>query len=66
MIPLSSLSGNEFFLNCDMIVKIEALPDTVITLTDGRAMRVKESPEKIIEEIVKYKRKIHLGLPEVE
>jgi flagellar protein FlbD len=66
MIPLNSLSGNEFYLNSDMIVKIEALPDTVITLTDGRTMRVKESPEIIIEEIVRYKRKIYLGLPEVE
>ncbi|MGB4589249.1 MAG: flagellar FlbD family protein [Clostridiaceae bacterium] len=61
MIRLRSLSGGEFYLNNDLIVKIEALPDTVITLTDGRTIRVKDTPEEIIERIVQYKRRIYQG-----
>ncbi|MBO1265370.1 flagellar FlbD family protein [Proteiniclasticum sp. SCR006] len=65
MILLTTLSGTEFYLNTDLVVKIEALPDTVITLTDGKTMRVTERPEIIIERIIAYKRKIYAGNLEV-
>jgi flagellar protein FlbD len=61
MIRLHSLNGSEFYLNNDLIVKVEALPDTVITLTDGRTLRVKEVPEEIIDRIIQYKRRIYQG-----
>jgi flagellar protein FlbD len=61
MIRLHSLNGSEFYLNNDLIVKVEALPDTVITLTDGRTLRVKEDPEEIIDRIIQYKRRIFQG-----
>lgn len=66
MIFLNSLSGSGFYLNDDMIVKIEALPDTVVTLTDGRTMRVRETPEEVIDRMVAYKRRIFHGNLEVE
>jgi len=59
MILLKSLSGGEFYLNNDLIVKIEALPDTLITLNDGRTIRVKDTPQEIIEKIIQYKRRIY-------
>lgn len=65
MILLTSLSGSEFYLNEDLIVKMEALPDTVITLNDGKTMRVGENPKEIIDRIVSYKRKIFAGNLEV-
>jgi len=61
MILLHSLNGSEFYLNNDLIVKVEALPDTVITLTDGKTLRVKEAPQVIIDRITQYKRSIFLG-----
>ena len=66
MILLKSLSGGEFYLNNDLIVKIEALPDTVITLSDGRTLRVKDTPQEIIEKIIHYKRRIYQGNLEVK
>ncbi|HCX64238.1 MAG TPA: endoflagellar protein [Eubacteriaceae bacterium] len=66
MILLRSLSGEEFYLNCDLIFKIEKLPDTIITLVDGKKLRVKDSPEAIIEGIVQFQRRIHHETPEVE
>lgn len=55
MIPLTRLSGDEFVLNCDMIERIEATPDTHILLTDGTRYVVKESPAEIIREAQVYR-----------
>lgn len=66
MILLTSLSGSPFYMNSDLIFKIEALPDTVMTLTDGKTMRVKEMPEEIISKIIVYKKQIYLGNLEVK
>jgi flagellar protein FlbD len=58
MVLLHSLNGNELYLNNDLIEKIEAIPDTIITLTDGKTIRVKESPQEIVERIVHFKRRV--------
>lgn len=50
MIPLTRLNGDEFVLNCDMIERIEAHPDTHLLLTDGTKYVVRESPAEIIRE----------------
>jgi flagellar protein FlbD len=61
MIALNDLSGNEFYLNDDLIFKVEALADTVITMTDGKTLRVRQSPQEILERIVGFKQKIYTG-----
>lgn len=58
MIYLSRMNKKEFVLNIDLIEIIEETPDTVITLTNGHKMIVRESPKEIIEKIIEYKRKI--------
>lgn len=50
MIPLTRLNGDEFILNCDMIERVEATPDTHILLTDGTRYVVKETPVQVIRE----------------
>ncbi len=59
MIMLENLSGEEFCLNSSLIYKIEETPDTVITLTSGKVIRVRNKTDDIIEKIINYKRKIH-------
>lgn len=49
MILVHRLKGDPVFLNADLIEFVEARPDTVITLADGRKMVVTETPEEIIE-----------------
>ncbi|MBR0575954.1 flagellar FlbD family protein [Proteiniclasticum sp. BAD-10] len=61
MIALNDLSGGEFYLNDDLIFKVEALADTVITMTDGKTLRVRQSPQEILERIVGFKQKIYTG-----
>lgn len=55
MIPLTRLNGDEFVLNCDMIERIEATPDTHILLTDGTRYVVKETPTDVIREAQLYR-----------
>lgn len=60
MIILTPLKGNKFCLNSELIYKIEEAPDTIITLTDGKVLRVANNTEEIIQMIIEYKRKIYL------
>lgn len=66
MIALTSVSGKDFYLNCDLIYKMEHTFDTIITLVDGKTIRVSDSEEEIIEKIVAYKRKIYGRFSESE
>ena len=40
-----------FHLNPDMILTVEALPDTVVTLTSGAKIVVVESPARVADEV---------------
>lgn len=62
MIILKSIKGKDFCLNSELIYKIEEAPDTIITLIDGKVLRVNDNTEEIIQMIVEYKRRIHLDL----
>lgn len=66
MIEVSRLNGSIYFLNPDMILTLEATPDTVITLTTGEKLMVRESPQEIIDRFVVFKRRIVCELPEVK
>jgi flagellar protein FlbD len=47
--------AEEFHLNPDLVVTVEANPDTVITLTTGTKIVVAESPERVVAEIRTYR-----------
>jgi len=46
-------------LNSDLIEQIEETPDTVVTLTSGNRLVVKDRMLDIQEKIVQFKRKIY-------
>ncbi|ALV22036.1 flagellar FlbD family protein [Carnobacterium antarcticum] len=66
MIALTDVSGREFYLNCELIYRIDRSFDTIITLTDGKTLRVIEKETEIVEKVISYKRKIHSGFSEGE
>jgi flagellar protein FlbD len=57
MITLHRLghAAEQFHLNPDLIVTVEANPDTVVTLTTGTKIVVAEPPERVVEEIREYR-----------
>ena len=58
MIAVHRLNGKEFIVNSDMIRFVEATPDTIITLSDGEKVMIKESIEQVMEAVKKYKREV--------
>jgi flagellar protein FlbD len=63
MIRLTRLNQTAFVLNSDLIEHIDITPDTVITLTTGQIVRVREAAEEVIERIVEFRRKILASRP---
>jgi flagellar protein FlbD len=59
MIRLTRLNHVPMVLNSDLIEHIDVTPDTVITLTSGQILRVRESADEVVERIVAYRRRIY-------
>jgi len=55
MITLTRLSGTVFVLNSDLIERIDATPDSVVTLIDGKKYVVSETLEQIIDAVRTYR-----------
>ncbi|KYH29749.1 MULTISPECIES: flagellar FlbD family protein [Clostridium] len=63
MINVTGLNNKKMYLNSDHIEKIEQVPETIITLTNGKKYIVLETPQEVINRVIEYKRKIFtLGL----
>jgi len=45
-------------LNSDLIEHIDVTPDTVITMTTGQILRVRESADEVVERIVEFRRRV--------
>lgn len=66
MIELTKLNDIKFSVNPELIEIVETTPDTVITLTTGRKLIVKESRQDIKNLVLSYKRKIYSELLEID
>jgi flagellar protein FlbD len=58
MVRLTRLNHAPLVLNSDLIEHIDITPDTVITLTTGQILRVRESAEEVVERIVEFRRRV--------
>ena len=66
MIALRRLNNEPIMVNPDLIELLEATPDTVVTLTSGNKLLVRDSMDEVREKIIEFKRRIHgpAGAPE--
>ena len=55
MITLTRLSGTTFALNSDLIERVDATPDTVITLVDGKKYVVTDSIEDVVAAVRRHR-----------
>ena len=58
MIRLTRLNHAPIVLNSDLIEHIDVTPDTVVTLTTGQILRVRETADEVVERIVEFRRKV--------
>ena len=67
MIYVTRLNYSSVVLNCSLIEHVEATPDTVITLTTGQRITVRESPAEVIERVRSWQHSLllpdHLSEP---
>ncbi|MDB5028435.1 MAG: flbD [Candidatus Eremiobacteraeota bacterium] len=59
MIALHRLNNEAIMVNPDLIETLEATPDTVVTLTSGNKLLVRDSMDQVREKIIEFKRRIH-------
>ena len=55
MIELRKLSGEVYYMNEDLIEIIECVPDTLISMTNGKKYYAAEKPDEIIQKIKAFK-----------
>lgn len=58
MIDLTGMNNKSFVLNADHIEKIEEVPETLITLINGKKYLVLESIDEVKDAVIKYKNRI--------
>ncbi len=58
MIDLTKLNGDSVTINCELIETMEETPDTVISLTSGRKIIVKESRQEVKNLVKSYRKDI--------
>jgi flagellar protein FlbD len=59
MIALRRLNNQPIMVNPDLIESLEATPDTVVTLTSGNKLIVRDSMDEVREKIIAFKRRIY-------
>nr|WP_295970439.1 flagellar FlbD family protein [uncultured Bacillus sp.] len=60
MIKVARLNGKPFIINALYIETIESLPDTTITLTNGKKYIVKEHETQVLEQIMAFYQTVNL------
>ena len=61
MIELTKLNGQKILVNCDLIELVEETPDTVVSLTTGKKIIVKESRQEVKNLVKSYRKDIFAG-----
>ena len=59
MVRLTRLNRMPLVLNSDLIEHIDVTPDTVITLTTGQILRVREGADEVVRRIVEFRRRVN-------
>jgi flagellar protein FlbD len=58
MIVVTRLNRTRFAVNPDLIERIQAAPDTTITMVDGATFVVAESMDDVIEQITRFRARV--------
>lgn len=66
MIQVTRFNRSTFHVNATLIETVEATPDTVITLVNGKKMMVVESVEEVLVMVESYYRKVGLLAVQVQ
>ena len=55
MIELTKLNGERYYINSELVEMIEMIPDTLVTMTNGKTHYVSEPADVVVARIGAYK-----------
>ena len=55
MIRVTRLNDREVMVNADLVEFLESTPETIISMTTGRKIVVKESVEEVMRRVMEYR-----------
>lgn len=61
MIDVTKFNGKQITVNADLIEMVEETPDTVITLTTGKKIIIKESRQEVKNLVKLFKKECFSG-----
>ena len=56
MIKVTRINDSQLVINADLIEFVEAIPDTMISLTTGKKIMIRESIDEVISRVANFKR----------
>jgi flagellar protein FlbD len=62
LIHVTRLNCEGFIVNSDLIETIEVTPDTVLTLTTGKKLMVRESVDEIVGRVLDYRGRVGIRI----
>lgn len=62
MITLTRLDGSRLTINAELIEFLEPTPDTVISLTSGRRVIVREPVAEVVRQVIEYRQRTLVGI----
>ena len=60
MIKVTKFDGTQTYINPELVKFVESIPDTIVTLSTGDILYVKESAGAVKSQFVKYQRSIRI------
>jgi flagellar protein FlbD len=61
VITLTRFDGREVVVNADHVLTVESTPDTVLVLTTGLHVMVKDTVRDVVDRAAAWKRRVALG-----
>jgi flagellar protein FlbD len=62
VIQLTRMNESPLMVNAELIECVEVVPDTIITLTGGQKVMVRESASEIRQKVIAFRREIYRDL----
>jgi flagellar protein FlbD len=66
MIILTRLNGEQFAINCDLVERVDAHPNTVLTLVDATKYVVAESLTEVVERVRDFRASVLVRSAEMQ
>jgi flagellar protein FlbD len=61
MIQLTRINHVPLVVNSDLIEHIESTPDTILTMTNGQKLVIRESVEQVVRAVIEFRRSVLSG-----